>query len=87
MPIWCCSGWRLPRFTLLRRARGDPDAQHGDAVPVRIEIRPRRRLVSVALFLGFAHHACARCDRRTVVSRHPAIWSPDLPRRLRAAIA
>ncbi len=29
-----------------------------------------QRLVSVALF---------RASRRTVISRHPALWSPDLP--------
>ena len=29
-----------------------------------------QRLVSVALFL---------VSRRTVVNRHPALWSPDLP--------
>src|SRR5690606_1548940 len=36
-----------------------------------VRLAPRsRRLVSVALF---------RASRRTAVSRHPALWSPDLP--------
>ena len=51
LPIWCCSEWRLPRFTL------------GACAP---------RLVSVALFLAL---------RRTGVTRHPTLWSPDFPLR------
>uniref|UniRef100_E6PTJ5 Uncharacterized protein n=1 Tax=mine drainage metagenome TaxID=410659 RepID=E6PTJ5_9ZZZZ len=52
LPIWCCSGWRLPRFTSTRL--------------------PPRLLVSVVLFVA---------SPRTAVSRHPALWSPDLPHR------
>jgi hypothetical protein len=46
-PIWCCSGWRLPRFTrrvFLRQTRGLR----------RSLVAKTRRLVSVALFLVFA---------------------------------
>ena len=39
LPIWCYSGWRLPRFTLC------------DA---REKLRWSQRLVSVALFLALA---------------------------------
>ncbi len=53
LPIWCCSGWRLPRFTSTRLAP--------------------RLLVSVVLFVA---------SPRTAVSRHPALWSPDLPHRV-----
>jgi len=49
LPIRCCSGWRLPRFTPAAYTAG---------------------LVSVALFLA---------SRRTGVTRHPTLWSPDFP--------
>lgn len=48
------------------------------AVPVHAEACPRRRLVSVALFLSRAQPRVA-CGR-AAVSRYPALWSPDLPR-------
>ncbi len=48
--------------------------------------RPPGRLVSVALFLGFTDWRTSLLIR-TAVSRHPALWSPDLPRGLRPAIA
>ena len=66
LPIRCCSGWRLPRFTpqdcvsgKLARCRAHPP---GDSPPCG--------LVSVALFLA---------SRRTGVTRHPTLWSPDFP--------
>ena len=41
-PIWCCSGWRLPRFTPWGARRADKSARRSQG------------LVSVALFLVFA---------------------------------
>jgi len=79
----------LPRFTL-RDRRPDGRCSTEMAVPVHAQACPSRRLVSVALFLGFAPPAqTAGRDRRTAVSRYRALWSPDLPRRAlrRAAIA
>ena len=49
------------------------------AVPVRAEARPRRRLVSVALFLSRPPNITPGGDW-TAVIRYPALWSPDLPR-------
>jgi hypothetical protein len=55
-PIWCCSGWRLPRFTSTR-------------LPVFT------RLCGPIPRLGHSYE----CLLRTAVSRHPTLWSPDLP--------
>ena len=51
VPIWNCTRWRLPRFTVTKYAR---------------LCGPIPRLIPC----GF---------RRTAVSRHPALWCPDLP--------
>src|SRR5690606_19328686 len=56
-------------------------ARHGDGRAGARQARPHDRLVSVALFLGFSGGQ-ARQRRRTAVSRYPALWSPDLPRRI-----
>jgi hypothetical protein len=47
-PIWCCSGWRLPRFT---------------PAPLALVSANRTGLVSVALFLAFSsrNRTCRRC--------------------------
>jgi len=62
LPIRCCSGWRLPRFTPLP----GQERKHVAALTTH----PTSGLVSVALFLA---------SRRTGVTRHPTLWSPDFP--------
>ncbi len=66
-PIWCCSGWRLPRFTpWAPDARTNPRAGPKDS--------------SLWPYSSSSPKASLRLVR-TAVSRHPALWSPDFPLR------
>ena len=66
-PIWCCSGWRLPRFTpWAPDARTSPRAGPEDS--------------SLWPYSSSSPKASLRLVR-TAVSRHPALWSPDFPLR------
>ena len=58
VPIWCCSGWRLPRFTSLRPEGPNYSSLWPYSSP----------------WVGISSHLL-----RTAVSRHPSLWSPDLP--------
>ena len=70
-------GYRVsPCYVVPCNTQGTP---HGFTVSVRAETRPRNRLVSVALFLGY-YNRRSGYRYRTAVSRYPALWSPDLPR-------
>jgi hypothetical protein len=68
-PIWCCSGWRLPRFTPWA-----PDA--------RTNLRDGPKDSSLWPYSSSSPQASPRLVR-TAVSRHPALWSPDFPLRAR----
>ena len=75
LPIRCCSGWRLPRFTPLagpeKQARcRTHNSFWGLCHLAAAQPCPTSGLVSVALFLA---------SRRTGVTRHPTLWSPDFP--------
>ena len=55
-PIWCCSRWRLPRFT-------------------SAQFPALTRLCGPIPRLGCSFEHLLR----PAVSRHPSLWSPDLP--------
>jgi hypothetical protein len=69
-PVWPCSGWGLPCRSLLPGARW---ALTPPFHPCLCRVSPViGGLLSVALSVAL---------RRPAVSRHPALWSSDFPRR------
>ncbi|KMQ73783.1 hypothetical protein BPMI_02172 [Candidatus Burkholderia pumila] len=77
LPIWNCSGWRLPCRCVLRRPRCALTAPFHPYLIYGLAPEAIGGLLSVALF---------RVSPRMAVSHHPALWSPDFPRP-RAAFA
>ena len=74
LPIWSCSRWGLPYRSVARLAV----RSYRTISPLPFCRNRLRRYLSVALSVGF---------HRPGVTWHRALWSPDFPRRLHAAIA
>lgn len=74
LPIWCCSGWRLPRFTLSRLRRERPAAK-----AARPSDRPKKRPLARPSLRALGRLRCLRTlpSFRTLSPRFRAATSRE----------